>query len=100
MSNVNGVTGDSADIDIRLQISGNKFHEQQYHNNGKPKPKPKSVPDEHISPLFIVKGSTLITKFMKKEVLPIFGVPDGRNDCLISRSRRWGNPMKYLIKRR
>ena len=88
MSNVNGVAGDSADIDIRLQISGNKFHEQQYYNNGKPKPKPKpepkSVPDEHISQRFIVKGSTLMNKFMKEEVLPIFGVPGGRNDYLIS----------------
>ena len=75
MSNVNGVAGDSADIDIRIQISGNKFHEQQCFNNGKPKPKPKpkSVPDEHISPRFIVKGSTLMTKFMKEEVLLIFG---------------------------
>ena len=40
--------------------------------------------DEHISPRFAVKGSTLMTKFMKEEVLPIFGVPGGRNDYLIS----------------
>ena len=84
MSNVNGVAGDSADIEIRIQISGNRFQEQRYFNNGKPKPKPKSVPDEHISPRFVVKGSTLMTKFMKEEVLPIFGVPGGRNDYLIS----------------
>ena len=84
MSNVNGVAGDSADIEIRIQISGNRFQEQRYFNNGKPKPKPKSVPDEHISSSFIVKGSTLMTKFMKEDVLPIFGVPDGRNDYLIS----------------
>ena len=84
MSNVNGVAGDSADIEIRIQISGNRFQEQHYFNNGKPKPKPKSVPDEHISPCFVVKGSTLMTKFMKEEVLPIFGVPDGGNDYLIS----------------
>jgi len=84
MSNVNGVAGDSADIEIRIQISGNRFQEQRYFNNGKPKPKPKSVLDEHISPRFAVKGSTLMTKFMKEEVLPIFGVPDGGNDYLIS----------------
>ena len=84
MSNVNGVAGDSADIEIRIQISGNRFQEQRYFNSGKPKPKPKSVPDEHISPRFAVKGSTLMTKFMKEEVLPIFGVPDGGNDYLIS----------------
>ena len=84
MSNVNGAAGDSADIEIRIQISGNRFQEQRYFNNGKPKPKPKSVPDEHISPRFVVKGSTLMTKFMKEEVLPIFGVPGGRNDYLIS----------------
>ena len=84
MSNVNGVAGDSADIEIRIQISGNRFQEQRYFNSGKPKPKPKSVPDEHISPTFTVKGSTLMTKFMKEDVLPIFGVPDGRNDYLIS----------------
>jgi len=84
MSNVNSVAGDSADIEIRIQISGNRFQEQRYFNSGKPKPKPKSVPDEHISPRFIVKGSTLMTKFMKEDVLPIFGVPDGGNDYLIS----------------
>ena len=88
MRNVNGVVGDSADIDIRIQISGNTFQEQRYFNNGKPnpkpKPKPKSVPDDHISPRFVVKGSTLMTKFMKEEVLPIFKVPGGRNDYLIS----------------
>ena len=43
MSNVNGVAGDSADIEIRIQISGNTFQEQRYFNNGKPKP--KSVPE-------------------------------------------------------
>ena len=84
MSNVNGVAGDSADIEIRIQISGNRFQEQRYFNSGKPKAKPKSVPDEHISPRFIVKGSTLMKKIMKEDVLPIFGVPDGRNDYLIS----------------
>ena len=84
MSNVNGVAGDSADIEIRIRISGNKFHEQQYYNTGKPKPKPKSVPDEHISSSFIVKGSTLMTKFMKEDVLPIFEFRGDINDYLIS----------------
>jgi len=42
------------------------------------------VPDEHMSRRFVVKGSTLMTTFMKEEVLPIFKVPGGRNDYLIS----------------
>ena len=84
MSNVNGLAGDSADIEIRIRISGNKFQEQHYFISGKPKPKPKSVPDEHISSSFIVKGSTLMTKFMKEEVLPIFEFRGGINNYLIS----------------
>ena len=59
MSNDNGVVGDSADIEIRIQISGNTFQEQHYFISGKPKP--KSVQDDNISPCFVVKGSTLMT---------------------------------------
>ena len=82
MSNGNGVAGDSADIEIHIQISGNTFQEHHYFISGKPKPKPKSVRDEHMSARFVVKGSTLMTKFMKEDVLPIFEFRGGINDYL------------------
>ena len=61
MSNVNDVAVDSGDIEIRIQISGNKFQEQRYFKSGRPRETPK----EHISPTFAVKVSTPMTKFMK-----------------------------------
>ena len=80
MSNVNGVSGDSADIEIRIQIFGNKFQEQHYFKNGRPRETPK----EFISYNFAVKVSTPMTKFMKKLVFPIFEVPLEKNDYIIS----------------
>ena len=71
MSNVNVIAVDSGDIEIRIQISGNKFQEQRYYNSGRL----RETPTELISSTFAVKVSTPMTKFMKKLVLPIFKVP-------------------------
>ena len=78
MSNVNDVAGDSADIEIHIKISGNTFQEQRHYKNRRPKP--MSVRDEYMSRRFVVKVSTLMTKFMKEEVLPIFKVPGGKTN--------------------
>ena len=80
MSNVNGVAVDSGDIKIRIQISGHKFQEQRYFKNGRPRETPK----ESISPTFVVKVSTPMTKFMKELVFPIFEVPLENHDYIIS----------------
>ena len=80
MSNVNGAAVDSGDIVIRIRISGNKFQEQRYFKNGRPRETPK----EPISCTFAVKVSMPMTKFMKELVFPIFNVPRENNDYLIS----------------
>ena len=80
MSNVNGVAVDSVDIKIRIRISGNKFQEQHYFKNGRPKETPK----EPISFTFAVKVSTPMTKFMKELAFPIFKVPLENHDYIIS----------------
>ena len=53
------------------------------------------MPDEHINLCFIVKGSTLMTKLMKEEVLPIFEFRGGMNDYLIS-LQTVGQPQEIL----
>ena len=76
MSNVNGV-----DV-ICIKISGNTFQEQPYYKNGRPKP--KILPDEHLSSRFIVEVSTSLSKFMKEIAMFIFRVPRNEKDCLFS----------------
>ena len=95
MSNVNGVAVDSDDIKIRIRISGNKFQEQRYFKNGRP----RETPNERISPTFVVKVSMPMTKFMKELVFPIFEVPLENHDYIISLQTD-GQPKKYLIKRK
>ena len=80
MSNVNCVTIDSGDIEIRIRISGNKFQEQRYFKNGRPRETPK----ERISPTFVVEVSTPMTKFKKELVFPIFDEPLENLDYIIS----------------
>ena len=80
MSNVNGIAVDSGDIVIHIRIFGNKFQEQSYFKNGRPRETQK----ERMSPTFAVKVSTPMTKFMKELVFPIFKVPLENHDYLIS----------------